>query len=205
MTYAFTPGPDIAGELSHATWNNGFSNQELDTIVEVGLEKAAENGVRAEVGDRGRTKPVDEIRRSDLAWLAPGDVPWLHDRLAWIARDLNARFFGFDLYGFCEHVQFTTYRAEDGEGGHYDWHIDRGSSSRNGLPPRKLSMVLMLSDPNDYEGGELQIQIGPKPQILEPTRGIVHVFPSWVLHRVTPVTAGIRHTAVVWTGGAKFR
>lgn len=206
MTYAFTPSHDaLGGETSHVTWENGFTNQELDTIIEIGQAKAETEGHRAIVGAGEDNKEVGEIRRSDVAWLEADDIPWLFDRLAWVARDLNARYFNFDLYGFCEKLQFTTYRGDDGDGGHYGWHIDRGGSARSGLPPRKLSMVIMLSDPDDYEGGELQIQDGPEPSVLAPTRGIIHVFPSWVLHRVTPVTAGVRRTAVIWAGGSKFR
>lgn len=201
MTYAFTPHQDLT-ETNHATWEGGFTNQELDTIIEIGQSMQEARGT---VGTGKSSEPVDEIRRSDVGWIGEQDAPWVFDRFAWIARDLNARFFGFDLYGFCEKLQFTTYRGDDGDGGHYDWHLDRGGSGRSGMPPRKLSFVLMLSDPSEYEGGQLQIQTGPKLEILSPERGIVHVFPSWVLHRVTPVTAGIRHTAVLWASGQKFR
>jgi PKHD-type hydroxylase len=118
--------------------------------------------------------------------------------MANIARNLNGQFFGFNLFGFNESMQYTVYKDN---GGHYDWHIDKGILSSS---PRKLSLVLQLSDPSEYEGGDLEIMISKDVIKLEKRKGLVWAFPSWVLHRVTPVTKGIRRTIVVWVTGPKF-
>ena len=87
------------------------------------------------------------------------------------------------------------------EGGHYDWHIDTMPPDDNGIQ-RKLSAVMMLSDPNDYEGGELELK-GVTP--LKLTQGSIIVFPSPIEHRVLPVTKGNRYSAVAWALGPYFR
>jgi PKHD-type hydroxylase len=63
----------------------------------------------------------------------------------------------------------------------------------------------MLSDPSEYDGGDLEIWTGTEPKVLDKTKGIVHAFPSFVMHRVTPVTRGVRRTLVIWIAGPKFR
>jgi PKHD-type hydroxylase len=63
----------------------------------------------------------------------------------------------------------------------------------------------MLSDPSEYDGGDLEIFTGTESVALEKKKGIIHAFPSYVMHRVTPVTRGTRRTLVVWIAGPKFR
>ena len=83
----------------------------------------------------------------------------------------------------------------------YGWHQDFG-----GLLSRKLSLVMQLSDPEEYEGGELQIMVGgEKPISINKQKGLVVVFPSWAVHQVTPVTKGLRQSLVAWVSGPNFR
>jgi PKHD-type hydroxylase len=89
------------------------------------------------------------------------------------------------------------------DGGHYAYHKDEELPNNKKIN-RKLSAVLFLSDPNDYEGGvfefeDLEGQIDKMPQ------GSIIVFPSYVKHRVTPVTSGERYTAVAWAVGPSFK
>jgi predicted 2-oxoglutarate/Fe(II)-dependent dioxygenase YbiX len=58
----------------------------------------------------------------------------------------------------------------------------------NSTATRKLSMVLQLSDPSEYEGGELQILDKANPETVTKQKGMITVFPSYTLHQVTPVT-----------------
>jgi len=108
---------------------------------------------------------------------------------------------GWDMYVTAqEQVQFATYE----EGMHYNWHIDTQLLSGNALD-RKVSVICLMNDPSEFEGGELQFNIGG--QILEAQlkKGSVIVFPSFILHRVTPVTKGVRKTAVMWLNGPAFK
>lgn len=140
-----------------------------------------------------------ETRESDISWLEHGpSTSWLFEKLAVGVQGINEDFFGFDLFGMDEGIQCTQYVP----GQHFKWHMDGACA---GHPNRKLSMVAILSRPEEYEGGELQLWTGPEPLTLDKRRCRVYFFPSYILHRVTPVTKGLRRTLVAWTSGPSFR
>jgi PKHD-type hydroxylase len=99
-----------------------------------------------------------------------------------------------------ESIQIGRYRSENE--GHYDWHID-SDSPVDGVQ-RKLSISILLSDPSEFEGGELQFK-GIEDNNILTKQGTIVVFPSFVEHRVTPVTKGVRYSAVTWASGPSFR
>lgn len=195
--YQFAPSPDLAtNEQNFATWVNGFSDSEIFQIINIG-----ENLILKEAGVGGENKEINEIRKSKISWISLNqETGWLYDRLAYVARQLNGQFFEFDLFGFVEDMQYTVY---DSNSSHYTWHMDKGPLT--GSPPRKLSLVLQLSDPEEYEGGNLELMTIADPIVTEKKKGLIYAFPSWVMHRVTPVTRGTRRTLVVWISGPKFR
>jgi PKHD-type hydroxylase len=103
-------------------------------------------------------------------------------------------------------VSFQYARYDGGEGGHFDWHKDYGKDY--GAPdqePRKLSLSIQLSDGAGYQGCELEVRAGNQVDIAPKTRGAVVAFPSYVLHRVTPITSGVRKSLVVWAVGPEFK
>ena len=115
----------------------------------------------------------------------------------------NANNFGFDIIKNFQ-VQFGEYSAE--YSGFYEWHLDQGLVS-NKLVGRKLSIVVQLTDPSEYEGGKLEFDIDGEqftPSNFE-KKGSVIVFPSFYRHRVTPVTKGVRNSLVAWVDGPNFR
>ena len=173
-------------------WDDQFSNDELDALEKI----AAEANETAVAG--GRIDPG--IRRSKVKWItaANREMHWLFDRLSQIVARSNAEHYHFDLAGFGEGLQFTRYEAED-QGG-YDWHQDYGM-----MISRKLSIAMQLSHPDDYKGGWLELLFGQQPVQVVKKRGMLAVFPSYTLHRVTPVTEGVRHSLVVWVSGPPFR
>jgi len=197
--YQFAPSPDRSTWEQHqAYWEGGFTASELDEIISVGESLIP---LPATVGAADGSAKVDpEYRRSNTSWISQSHLSWVYDRMAYIARQVNGQFFDLDLFGFVEDFQFTVYDAS--VQGHYDWHIDKGVGGSRA--PRKLSMVLQLSDPADYDGGVLELNTGTITQAVK-ERGRVYLFPSYVLHRVTPVTRGIRKSLVVWAAGPKFR
>jgi PKHD-type hydroxylase len=194
----FLPSPDLAyNHTLHAWWENAFTDEEIEAICNIGDRLPIQ---ASQIGGSSKEKIVKEIRTSINSWIdAEG---WIADRLEHVARNLNGQFFGLDLWGFGEKFQYTIYKYKKKEQAHYNWHMDTGSG---GGPPRKLSMVLQLSDPSEYEGGELELLTGTISTIVKKQKGIIHAFPSYVLHRVTPVTKGIRRTLVVWISGPRFR
>jgi PKHD-type hydroxylase len=195
--YFLAPSPDLSTkETNFATWENGFTESEIASIMVLGELRSKAAAVVG--GSSGELNP--DIRKSEVSWIEnSNESQWLYDKIGWIVRRLNGQFFNFDLSGFSEPFQYTTYYRG---GDHYGWHIDKGMIEQT---PRKLSIVIQLSNPDEYEGGDLEIQTGDKPLKMERAKGLVVAFPSWILHRVTPVTAGTRRSLVVWTGGPSFR
>lgn len=198
-TYFFAPPPDLSTrESTFTTWENGFSDSQINDIIRIGDSLIPRN---ATVGGTKEGEDISEIRKSKTSWISlNNDTSWLYDSLAYITRQLNGQFYDFDLSGFVEDFQYTVY---DGSGDHYSWHIDKGFM--NSISPRKLSIVLQLTDPSEYEGGDLEFYLAPTPVKAKKQKGLLYAFPSWVLHRVTPVTSGIRRSLVIWVSGPKFR
>lgn len=174
-------------------WNSGiFTNSELDAIVAMGVNSELERGVTFGANDVA-------IRDSFVQFLYPNEITnWLFDRIAGIVMAMNERYFHFDLSSLEQGLQFTRYQAPSE---HYEWHVDRAPHS----PCRKLSMSLQLSDPNDYSGGDLELWFGGEPSIAPRERGALTFFPSWAMHRVTPVTEGARYSLVCWISGPPFK
>jgi PKHD-type hydroxylase len=176
-----------------AWWEGAFTEQELDWLQ----QKAREASGSAYIGSG---EVSDAIRRSELNWLhKDSDCAWVFEKLAFVASTLNADYFNFELTGFGEPLQLTNYDAA--RQGTYKWHQDFGSSGAS----RKLSLVLQLSNPNDYEGGELQLLTSGQPTTIDKKRGLITVFPAWTLHQVTPVVKGTRQTLVAWVSGEPFK
>lgn len=178
-------------------WENGFTEQELNWLQ----EQARNADQQAQVGGDPQGADLAKIRRSQVSWLNKNqDTAWVFEKLGHIAASLNAQYYRFDLTGFGEALQLTNY--DQSEQGMYGWHQDYGGKL---TPSRKLSLVLQLTDPSQYEGGNLQVMTGGQPQTVRKQRGLVAAFPSYVLHQVTPVTSGNRQSLVAWVSGPAFR
>jgi len=142
-----------------------------------------------------------DIRESKVFWL-PKTQKFLdvYSRLFDLVGHSNDVFFKFDLDAIHAKVQYTVY--DSSFKGYYGWHMDVGQQHTC----RKLSVVVQLSDPSEYDGGELQIRTsGKNPSIAEKDQGTVIIFPSYLLHQVTPVTRGVRRSLVLWVEGPPFR
>lgn len=173
-----------------AYWDEAFSASECEKIIALG---EAQTLIKGKAGG-----DIKAIRKSDIAFLTISDeTSWIFQRVAGILTSLNERFFRFDLTGLAEGLQFTKYTAP---GQRYGRHVDCGI----GTPVRKLSFTLQLSDPDDYEGGDLCLYLSEKATPMQRKRGYVAVFPSWTLHEVKPVTKGTRYSLVAWVTGKPF-
>jgi len=180
-------------------WDNAFNNDQLNWLQ----QQARQANQKAMVGGGSEGVTDPNIRRSDLNWLPNNqDTQWVFETLGHVVSSLNSQFFRFNLTGFGEHIQLTNY--DSSEQGMYGWHVDMGPNTI--APCRKLSLVLQLSDPVEYEGGVLELQPHGKDVIkMRKQRGLIVVFPSWTLHQVTPVTQGNRQSLVAWITGPAFK
>ncbi len=179
-------------------WADAFTPAELDAIEACGDALAADQAVL--LADTPQGERAAKIRITQTSWLAPNpDTQWIYDRMQAVIRRLNDASYRYDLRGFSDNFQYTVY--SDSEGGHYDWHVDHGPLDVQ----RKLSVSVQLSDGDSYEGCDLQFHAGNKTETGPRERGSVIAFPSYVLHRVTPIVSGTRKALVVWTTGPNFR
>ena len=196
--YFFEPSPTFNADNPYVFWENGFNEEDIARIITLGDSLSPQKSV---TGDMQPGEDISATRRSKNGWVELNpDTEWLYDRIAYIVRQINGQYYRYDIQGFVEHFQYTVYNSE--ELGHYEWHTDSGASTP---APRKLSFVLQLSDPSEYEGGDLQLMYSKDPTTIKKQKGFAALFPSHTLHRVTPVTAGVRRTLVVWASGPAFR
>jgi len=141
-----------------------------------------------------------QLRRSQIVMLGQErQHEWLYQRIWSAAQECNRMFFCVDIVGVEANIQLARYDSSDS--GFYDWHTDFAGIR----PLRKLSVSIQLSRPEDYDGGELELLYGTVPQRLGRARGAFLIFPSFMLHRVTPVTRGTRWSLVAWVLGRRWR
>jgi len=180
-------------------WKTGITTGQCDLIIEAGNEQPL---AEAGLGFDGATLN-DEYRSSEIRWIPTGLKPDLTNQLWSFAHTANRNAFGFDI-SYLNDIQYTTYYADDN--GKYDWHHDTFWGNPTSFD-RKISIVIQLSDPQDYEGGDFEID--PQYQALPAeeirAKGTVIAFPSFIRHRVTPVSKGVRRSLVCWVEGPKFR
>lgn len=141
----------------------------------------------------------DELRQSSVMFLDDTEeMQWIYEKLKMVAISANNERFWFDLLGFHQELQLTRYS----EGDFFDWHLDFGAAE---ISARKLSITVQLSDPEEYEGGDLEFMINQKKVKAPREKGTIVVFPSFIMHRVTPITKGTRQSIVGWVSGPPYR
>ncbi|HZF30966.1 MAG TPA: 2OG-Fe(II) oxygenase [Gammaproteobacteria bacterium] len=197
LRYAFAPmATEKEQELPlfqpFATAQNFLSGQDIDRLI-------AEHAPLLTEGMLGLGGTNATIRRSRVVFLgAEQKYGWLYDRLWAAAQECNRLFFCVAVAGVEANVQLARY--DSANRGFYDWHTDFAGVR----PLRKLSISIQLSNPEDYEGGDLELLYGTEPHKMDRSRGTFIVFPSFMLHRVTPVTRGVRWSLVSWILGRRW-
>lgn len=176
-----------------------LSSGQIDDIVKVCLNKSLQDG------EIKSTKRVNlDVRKSKIAFLDRYEEKNIYDLIYDLGVTSNNQAFGFNINEL-ETVQFTLYDSTDK--GKYDWHIDTDWISDE-MYHRKVSVIIQLSDPSDYEGGVFELDganFSEQDKINNLQKGTVITIPSFIRHRVTPVTKGKRMSLIGWVLGAKFR
>jgi PKHD-type hydroxylase len=199
MIYPIPPR-NTFGKDKLAYWEEFLTPEDINLIL------AQPEWLNLQVGCVGGSGPsgVDtSIRESKISWLGmkPELAP-IWEKLSVAVAEVNRRFFHFDLTGFHEPIQLGLYTGDTQ--GHYDWHTDASPDDTH--VPRKLSLSMLLSDPSEFEGGEFQVKAcNDIAQTLDTQKGRAWFFPAYTLHRVAPVTKGVRRSLVLWVGGPAFR
>ncbi len=190
-----------------------------DHIIQHGLSKS-ESMARTGAYRENKKLSNEEItdlkrkRNSNITWL---DDPWVYKELHPFIEKANKNAgWNFD-WDFSEQCQFTKYKLNQ----YYDWHCDswnrpyeKGNTKGK---IRKLSMTCQLTDGSEYDGGELEFDFRQyDPHMRDESKhlqqakeilpkGSIIVFPSFVWHRVKPVTKGVRYSLVMWNLGYPFK
>ena len=202
-----------------------------DDIVAYGKKHQAEMAVTGGVSKKVETggkltkkeiKNIQKKRDSDIVWM---NDKWIYDAVHPYIHEANQKAGWNFEWDWSESCQFTKY----GVGQYYGWHCDsweepyQRKQNEDGTYPidhgkiRKLSVTISLTEPDEYVGGNLEFDFrnqidwerDKKSKIKECTeirpRGSIIVFPSFVWHRVAPVTKGVRNSLVVWNLGYPFK
>ena len=165
-----------------------------------------------EIIDLGKTLPQEEgtvvqdknidnalTRKSTVSFLPFDKMQPVYDDINNFIQKTNRNHFGFGDIQIREQAQITEYTKGD----FYEWHTDTALDMSVEPPVRKLSMTLLLNDPSEFEGGELQIAGTKNTKLMK--QGHATIFASFLQHTVTPVTRGVRRSLVMWFGGEPFK
>lgn len=179
-----------------------FTKQECEEIKRIGLkqyETTASVG-----GSRDQSIINREIRSTNIYPIdANKKTYWIFDKIGKIVSFMNHAYYDYELLGITHNLQMLEYDSDIEIPGHYDWHVDAGTGE---CSTRKLSCTIQLSDEEDYDGCELLINDNSKVINASKNMGSVHLFPSYTLHKVTPITSGKRYSLVIWVhGSGRFR
>ena len=212
-------------------FQSALSLKFCDDIIEFSKQQEHQKAVTGTaydiLKDKGKLekkdiKNIQKKRKSDIVWMSE---PWIYKEIhPYINQANRDAGWNFD-WDWSEACQFTKY----GVGQYYGWHCDSWDkpyklekNSDDTYPPdhgkiRKLSVTISLNDPNEYEGGNLEFDFRnsidtewqkgktSKECVEIRPRGSIVVFPSFVWHRVTPVTKGVRNSLVIWNLGFPFK
>lgn len=191
-------------EYGYWVWKKAISPQVCDYIInEVPKDKLVD-------GTISKNRLNKSIRDSDIYWM---NNHWLYKEIIPFVRTANQKANWNYQFDTQEQFQFTTYTP----GKFYDWHMDTDVKPyQDGAlkgKMRKLSVTLSLSDGNDYEGGDFEIDFrntspGVENKVILKelrNKGSLVVFPSFIWHKVHPVTKGRRLSLVLWNSGEPFK
>ena len=206
-------------QLKNYYWyfDNVLSKNFCNNLIKYGNslreKQALTLGMKDEdVKDNKRLDNLKKVRDSNVVWL---EGKWLYDELFHFVQIANYNAGWNYQWDWAEQCQFTKYKLNQ----FYNWHIDSHSDPYTQQGPlqgkiRKLSMIVQLSDPKDYVGGDIEFDFRKntpeeKQKIVQATevipQGSIMVFPGFVWHRVKPVTQGTRYSLVMWCCGRPWQ
>ncbi len=179
----------ITEAIPTANFTSLLNPEECQKVIDL-----KQHGEKAKV-NRVSDGTEDTELRDTMIYPIPHDEnsQWIYELLVDRVSRANYTEYEFNVAGIFTDLQLLEYK----EGGHYGWHMDMGPGE---AAYRKLTALVQLSDPEDFEGGELWVNAGTEREIPK-EQGMIAVFPTWILHKVTPVTKGTRYTLAAWFQG----
>jgi|TARA_R100000081_G_scaffold90617_1_gene66218 PKHD-type hydroxylase len=205
-------------KYQYAIYNRAIPIKVCNDIIKYGLAEkgnlgtiyATGNNIKDIKNNTSKATKLLEKRDSNISWL---NCPWVHKIVhPWVWDAMKKFDWNYDLIG-AEKSQFTVYHP----GQFYDWHQDcffgDDIKTKHKGRNRKISYSLLLNDPSEYEGGELQFDIRNQENsknnkietVTSKDQGTLIIFPSFSFHRVLPVKHGVRYSLVTWFQGPDWR
>ena len=176
-----------------------FTPEQCQMIINAGRsEPRVTASVGSEQGIKGGVIDT-KTRTSHISWIPFDKMTEMYKTVEKVMKQTNGNHFGFDGMQITELAQYTEYPS----GGFYDWHMDSDVNFLHEPPVRKISMTCLLSHESEFEGGELQIE--KEKNKVKLVQGQAIFFASFLLHRVAPVTRGVRKSLVMWFGGPPLK
>ena len=177
--------------------------QQCDELVRIGQ---SEPKIKATIGINNKNTKLDErYRKSIISWIPFAKAVPIYQVIRQWMEVTNNNYFGFNTVQLSEQAQYAEYS----KGGFYNWHMDSNTEMAAMPTVRKISMTLLLNDPKDFEGGDLELFCGDtldsEKNKFKLKRGYAVFFASFLLHRVMPVIKGNRKSLVMWFGGSPLR
>jgi len=180
-------------DIPYFTFSDFLTEAECDIVTGWGDLQELSDGVI--MRDQNKNL-VPSIRKSKISWLPVHGWDWIYDKIYSSVESTNK--WAYDVRGFGELIQFTDYDSTEGDS-FYTSHKDTGP----GFHHRKISFVILLDDPKNFDGGDLILDNVGKLNL--PSKGSAVMFPAFMHHQVTPVTSGRRRTLVSWVAGPKLK
>ena len=176
-------------------WEEALSEEEVEKI----LNDAREAETQSASTFRSGKGEEDSHRKTQIRWLQDERYKTLTQQMMWYIQEAN-KHFNVDV-SYLPPLQFTEYKDI---GYHYDMHHDINWDRQDGMH-RKISIVVQLSDPEDYEGGELTFSTTQNPDPLAlAKKGTIICFLSYYEHGVAPISKGDRTSLVGWAEGPRW-
>ena len=177
--------------------------QQCDELIRIGQ---TEPKIDATIGTDDKNKKVDNsYRKSNISWIPFAKAVPIYQVIRQWMEVTNNNCFGFDTIQLSEQAQYAEYDKD----GFYNWHMDSNIEMSAMPTVRKISMTLLLNDPEDFEGGDLEIFCGDtmnsEKNKFKLERGYAVFFASFLLHRVMPIIKGNRKSLVMWFGGTPLK
>lgn len=184
--------------ICYAHMVNAFTSEDVEKIREIEELQTFQQGIVG--GGKMSKEVIKKARDSSVFFMAHDEnTNWLYQKMGSLIGMANKDHFMYNVDDFGP-MQYTKYEVN----GHYTWHWDVFFGYQ--IKQRKISVVVMLNDPEDYEGGDFQICTNgnlDEIRTIRPNKGDALFFASWMPHRVCPVTSGERNTLVTWVTGPR--
>ena len=192
---------------NYCYWRDAFNKDEMQRLEKYLNTLKLKKGTT--FNKKGEKNTKAKVRKSKVNFIkVNSETAWIFEKINFVISNLNDNFFNFDLNGY-DSLQYTVYNSS--EKGEYGFHMDTCMGfdlPKDMYETRKLSLTFLLNEPNvNFQGGEFQMNLGQegKATTINMKKGDMILFPSFMIHRVKPVTKGIRKSIVAWVTGPKFR